>query len=169
MRRNYFLKIQRTLYDKHNVDTYYDHPRYRNRKLEEEDQEILRERVYKTVTRESAKINFDPHSTSVRQDLLKAESCILKSDRETKNFDREALDYAQTQVSCLRASIAVGMARKQIDETTKKVFRLKHDFEERLNNPIRNYSTKNSMPKDAHSLKNIAWVMETNMLSKKST
>ena len=76
------------------MDTYYDHPRYRNRKLGEEDQEILRERVYKTVTRESAKINFDPHSTSVRQDLLKTEACTLKSDRETKNFDREALDYA---------------------------------------------------------------------------
>ena len=83
------------------MDEYFDHPRYRNRKLEEEDLEMLRDRVYKIVTRESAKINFDPHSTSVRQDLLKAEACVLKSDRETKNFDSEAIDFAQTQVSCL--------------------------------------------------------------------
>ena len=120
MRRNYFLKVQRTLYARHNVDAMYDHPRYRGKKLDEGDAEMLRERVYKTVTRESAKINFDPHSTSTRQELLKTEACALKSDRETKNFGGEALDYAQTQVSCLRASIAVGMARKQIEETAKK-------------------------------------------------
>ena len=60
------------------------------------------------------------------------------------------------------------MARKQIEETTKKVFRLKLDFEERLINPVKNVSTKRDMPKDTHALKNISWVMETNMLAKKS-
>ena len=169
MRRNYFLKIQQILYDRHNVENFYDHPRYRNRKLEEEDKQFLRERVYTTVTRESSKINFDPHSTSTRQEILKSEACILKSDRETRNFDQESLVYAQTQVSCIRASIAMGMARKQIDETTKKVFRLKLDFDERLINPIRNFSTKSSFLKETHSLKNIAWVMETNMLKNLST
>ena len=121
------------------------------------------------MTRESSKINFDPHSTSTRQEILKSEACILKSDRETRNFDQESLVYAQTQVSCIRASIAMGMARKQIDETTKKVFRLKLDFDERLINPIRNFSTKSSFLKETHSLKNIAWVMETNMLKNLST
>ena len=94
MRRNYFSKIQQTLYERHNVNTIYDHPRYKNKKLDEQDQENLRERVYRTVTRESAKINFDPYSTSMRQDLLRTEACSLNSERETKNFDGEALDYA---------------------------------------------------------------------------
>ena len=71
MRRNYFLKIQETLYERHKVEEFYSHPRYRNRKLEEEDKQFLRERVYTTVTRESSKINFDPHSTSTRQEILK--------------------------------------------------------------------------------------------------
>ena len=82
MRRNYFMKIQKTLYERHNVEAIWA---TKSHLKDIKHEEILRcqEKVLRNVTEQSRKINFDPYNYNLRKELLENDFCTLTEDYET--------------------------------------------------------------------------------------
>jgi len=71
---------------------------------------------------------------------------------ELKGFSDELAMYAQTQVSTLRASISISMARKSVEITAHTMHHFKENLETRMFDPIKSISNGGKLTKDNKSL-----------------
>ena len=88
IRRNYFLKIQQILYDRHDVEKIWKSATNKKRKLNEDDLEFLYERIYKLVTKMSQKVLLDPLKLEVREELTEDDICALQVGVEVDSMKK---------------------------------------------------------------------------------
>ena len=77
IRRNYFKEIRNVLYARHDVESIFNHPRYAGRKLSEEEEDCLCDKIYKSVSRNSSKISMNPFDLDIREMLTDDSICEL--------------------------------------------------------------------------------------------